>query len=140
MRARRNGAAWVLRLEPGEEVIESLVGWAEENGVGFASVQAIGALRRAALGYFDGTTKSYRRLAVEAHVEVVSLLGNLSRGEDNTPVAHLHAVLGCADGSTLGGHLFEGVVAPTLEVILLPLPEEIRRARDPDTGLALLDL
>jgi len=140
MKARKNGAAWVLRLETGDEVIGSLTAWAEENGIGFASVQAIGALQRAVLGYFDSETRTYRRLPVEEHVEVVSLLGSLSRGEDGAPVAHVHAVLGYADGTTLGGHLFEGVVGPTLEVILFPLPEEIRRKKDPGTGLALLDV
>ena len=140
MKARKNGAAWVLRLETGDEVMGSLVAWAEENGIGFASVQAIGALQRAVLGYFDAGERAYRRIPIEEHVEVVSLLGNLSRGEDGTPVAHVHAVLGYADGTTLGGHLFEGIVGPTLEVVLFPLPEEIRRKKDPGTGLALLDL
>ena len=140
MKTLENGAAWVLRLEPGDEVIGSLLAWAEENGVGFAAVQAIGALRRAVLGYFDSAARTYLRIPVEEHVEVVSLVGNVTRAEDGAPIAHVHAVLGRADGTTLGGHLFEGVVGPTLEVVLLPLPEEIRRKQDPETGLALFDL
>jgi len=140
VKAQKNGTAWILRLEPGDEVIGSLRTWAEAHEVGFAAVQAIGALRRAVLGYFDSATKTYRRLPVEEHVEVVSLLGNLAWGEDGAPVVHFHAVLGYADGTTLGGHLFEAIVGPTLEVVLFPLPEEIRRKKDPATGLALLDL
>ncbi|HID90032.1 MAG TPA: DUF296 domain-containing protein [Anaerolineales bacterium] len=140
MKVRKNGAAWVLRLETGDEVIGSLTTWAEASGIGFASVQAIGALQEAVLGYFDSAEREYRRLPIREHVEVVSLLGSLSRGEDGAPVAHVHAVLGYADGTTLGGHLFEGIVGPTLEVVIFPLPEEIRRKKDPETGLALLDV
>jgi len=140
MKERRNGTAWTLRLEPGEEVIGTLQAWAEAHGVGFATVQAIGALRRAVLGYFDGAAKAYRRIPVEEHVEVVSLLGNIARGEDGGPVVHVHAVLGRVDGTTLGGHLFEAIVGPTLEVVLSPLPEPVHRQHDPATGLVLWDL
>jgi len=48
---------------------------------------------------------------------------------------HLHAVLGNADGSVVGGDLIEAYVRPTLEVILI-----LRKRKDPETGLALIDI
>ncbi|HIE37651.1 MAG TPA: DUF296 domain-containing protein [Anaerolineales bacterium] len=131
---------FLIRLQPGEEVMTALRAWADEHQVGFAMLSAIGALRRATLGYFDPVTKAYRHLPVEEQVEVVSLSGNVSRGEDGSPVIHAHAVLGRSDGSTLGGHLAEGIVSPTLEVVLFVLPGTAQRRRDPATGLALWDL
>jgi predicted DNA-binding protein with PD1-like motif len=40
----------------------------------------------------------------------------------------------------MGGHLVEGVVGPTLEVVVESAPITIRRRHDPDTGLELWDL
>jgi predicted DNA-binding protein with PD1-like motif len=48
--------------------------------------------------------------------------------------------LGRADGSALGGHLFEGRAGATLELFVEELPGEVRRAEDAATGLPLLDL
>lgn len=140
MQTKSLGERFLIRLEAGEEVIASLKGWAEARGIGFAALSAIGALERATIAYFDAGTKAYRHLPVEEHVEVVSLIGNVSRGEDGGPVVHAHAVLGRADGSTLGGHLMEGVVQPTLEVILDVQPGRVQRQRDPASGLALWEL
>jgi Plants and Prokaryotes Conserved (PCC) domain len=56
------------------------------------------------------------------------------------PALHLHAVLGKADGSVVGGHLIEAYVRPTLEVILIQPPSYLRKRKDPETGLALIDI
>jgi len=53
---------------------------------------------------------------------------------------HAHIVVGRADGSARGGHLLEGHVWPTLEVVVEKLPRHLRRRTDPETGLALIDL
>jgi predicted DNA-binding protein with PD1-like motif len=49
-------------------------------------------------------------------------------------------VLGKADGTALGGHFLEGRVWPTLEMIITEMPAHLRRRRDEETGLALIDL
>jgi Plants and Prokaryotes Conserved (PCC) domain len=59
---------------------------------------------------------------------------------DHGPTLHLHAVLGKADGSVVGGHLIEAYVRPTLEVILIQPPSYLRKRKDPETGLALIDV
>ncbi|MGD1993476.1 MAG: DNA-binding protein [Anaerolineae bacterium] len=140
MQIRKIGSAFVMRLEAGDEVIASLQTWAAEEQIGFASVQAIGALRQATLGYFDPGANSYQHISVVEQVEMLSLKGNISREEGGGHKVHVHAVLGRSDGSTLGGHLEEGVVFPTLEVVLTPLPGEVVRRQDPLSGLALWDL
>jgi predicted DNA-binding protein with PD1-like motif len=45
-----------------------------------------------------------------------------------------------ADGSVVGGHLIEAYVRPTLEVILIQSPSYLRKRKDPETGLALIDI
>ena len=43
-----------------------------------------------------------------------------------------------SDASVAGGHLVSAEVRPTLEVIITQSPSYLRKAKDPETGLALL--
>ena len=131
---------YLIRLEAGEEVIESLKRFANEHGVGFAALWAIGAFKRVTLGYFDATANTYHHRAVEEQVEVLNLSGTISRGENDAPVVHAHVTVGRSDCHTLGGHLAEATVNPTLEIAMIVAPATIHRSRDPVTGLMLWDL
>lgn len=140
MRVRQIGERFLIRLEPGEEAMASLRAWAAEQNVGFAVLWAIGAMRRAMLGYFDPQAAVYRQIPVNEQCEVVSMTGNIARGEDGAPIVHVHAILGRADGTTVGGHLIEADIFPMLEVTAMVLPETVRRRSDPTTGLTIWDL
>jgi uncharacterized protein len=128
---------YAVVLDTGDEAVGKLAEFIRKNEVEAASLTAIGAFRRALLGYFDWQTKEYKKIAVEEQVEVLSLLGDVAVAEEG-PTLHVHAVLGKADGSVVGGHLLEGHVRPTLEVILIQPPSYLRKRRDPVTGLALI--
>jgi len=52
-------------------------------------------------------------------VRVLSLIGDLAKGDDGQASLHLHAVLGLQDGSCRGGHFLSGKVRPTLEVTIM---------------------
>jgi uncharacterized protein len=128
---------YAVVLDTGDEAVAELGKFIRDHEVEAASLTAIGAFRRALLGYFDWQTKEYKKIAVEEQVEVLSLLGDVAVAEEG-PTLHVHAVLGKADGSVVGGHLLEGHVRPTLEVILIQPPSYLRKRRDPATGLALI--
>jgi hypothetical protein len=130
---------WAVVLETGDEASACLLDFAGAQRLSAAHLTAIGAFERAVLGYFDWATRDYRRNAVDEQVEVVSLIGDVAL-EGEEPRLHMHAVLGQADGRALGGHLLEGHVRPTLEVIVTETPGQLRRRHDPVSGLALLDL
>jgi hypothetical protein len=49
-------------------------------------------------------------------------------------------VLGLSDGTTRGGHLIEGRVFPTLELVVTENPAELRKVMHPELGVALIDL
>jgi uncharacterized protein len=128
---------YAVVLDTGDEAVAELGKFIRDHEVEAASLTAIGAFRRALLGYFDWESKEYKRIEVEEQVEVLSLLGDVAVAEEG-PTLHVHAVLGKADGSVVGGHLLEGHVRPTLEVILIQPPSYLRKRRDPATGLALI--
>lgn len=128
---------YAVVLDTDDEVLREVGNFVRKQEVEAASITAIGAFRRAVLGYFQWETKQYRQIVVEEQVEVLSLLGDVAVG-DQGPTLHLHAVLGKADGSVVGGHLLEAQVRPTLEVILIQPPSYLRKRKDPETGLALI--
>ncbi len=131
---------FVLVFDTGDEAVSGLTEFAGEGGLEAASFTAIGAFGAATLGYFDMDEKEYRKIPVHEQVEVLSLVGNIARNEDGEPKVHAHAVLGRSDGTTRGGHLLEGRVRPTLEVVLTETPAHLRRETDPETGLPLIDV
>ena len=125
-------------LRRGDQVCESLLNFANEQGLSAASVTGIGAFSRATLGFFDWERKDYDRIQVDEQVEVLSLTGDIALAPDTTPQPHLHVVLGKPDGSAHGGHLLEGEVRPTLELVITETPPGLHRRHDPESGLALI--
>jgi uncharacterized protein len=126
-------------LATGDEVMGCLMQLAVREGVIAAQFTAIGAFSSAVLGYFDWETKEYRRNPVDEQVEVASLIGDIAVGEDGKTSLHIHCVLGRRDGTALAGHLIEGKVRPTLEVVLVESPAHLRKRHDRESGLALID-
>jgi len=126
-------------FDKGDEVLESLLAFAKEHRLSAADFTGLGALSDAVLGYFDWQRKDYKRIRIEEQVEVLNLTGNVALS-DGEPKLHPHIVLGKSDGSAHGGHLLEGHVRPTLEVVVTESPAHLRRKSDPETGLALINL
>jgi uncharacterized protein len=77
-------------------------------------------------------------IPVEEQVEVASLNGDIAVGPDGKPSVHVHAVLGRRDGTAMAGHLQEGHVRPTLEIIITESPTHLCKAKDAESGLALI--
>src|ERR1700739_4194435 len=125
----------VAGLDQGEEAFSALTDWAASEGISAAQVTAVGAFERAVVGWFDRAAKDYRRIPVGEQCEVLSLLGDVAQGQDG-PILHMHAVLGLSDGTTRGGHLLEGTVFPTLEVVVTETPAQLRKVMRPDLGVA----
>jgi predicted DNA-binding protein with PD1-like motif len=129
----------VLVFDKGDEAKAVLSAFARDNRISAAQLTAVGGFSRAVLGYFDRARKDYKKIPVDAQVEVLSLIGDVALKPDASPEVHAHVVLGRADGSTLGGHLLEGEVWPTLEVVLTDAPRHLRKTHDAETGLALIN-
>ena len=135
-----SSVTYVAVLDAGEEAFTALSERAVAQRLSAAQVTAVGAFERATVGWFDRAARDYRRIEVARQCEVLSLIGDiaLGPGDFGKPEAHLHAVLGLEDGTTRGGHLLEGRVYPTLEVVVRETPADLRKTR-PDVGLALID-
>ena len=128
---------FLLVLDDGDDVLGSLIAFAQQSGITGASLQGIGAFSKATVAYWNKETKEYEEIAVDEQVEVLSIAGSLATSGDEIKV-HAHAVLGRRDGSAIGGHLLRATVFPTLEVFITDLGARLVREKDPATGLMLL--
>lgn len=135
--AAEHERTFAIALDQEEEVVERLEAFAVHHELGAGRITGIGAFSSAVLGFFDRSRKIYERIAVDEQSEVLSLLGDVAH-HLGKPVIHVHAVLGLADGTTRGGHLLEGRVWPTCEILLTEWPAHLRKELDPDVGLPLL--
>ncbi len=130
---------YALVSDKGDEAMAGLKEFAETMKLGAAQITAIGAFRDVTLGYFDWEKKAYQKIPVNEQVEVLSMIGDVAQ-QDGKPKVHVHVVVGRSDGSTRGGHLMEGHVRPTLEVILTESPKHLKKEHDEESGLALIRL
>jgi len=130
---------FVVVFDKGEEVVEGLSAFASRESLRASQVTAIGALSDVTLGYFDRESRQYQKIPLPEQVEVLSLLGVVTL-DGEKPKVHSHIVVGRRDGRAHGGHLLEGHVWPTLEVIIEESPRHLQRRHDAASGLALIDL
>jgi uncharacterized protein len=130
---------FIVVLESGDEVIDTLTTFAKSQGLSASHFTGIGAFRDVTLGFFDWQRKDYRHIEMAEQVEVLSLLGDIAI-TDGEPRLHAHVVVGRSDGTAHGGHLLAGHVRPTLEIVLIESPALLRRSYDHESGLALINL
>jgi len=145
MKAKQIGAAHGVRtfaviFDTGDEVKAGLLAFVQEQRLAGSQITALGAFSDVVLGYFDWQKKDYKRIPVQEQVEVLALVGDVALKENGEPEVHAHVVVGRSDGTTLGGHLLEAHVRPTLEVMVVESPQHLQRRHDPESGLALIRL
>lgn len=130
---------FAIVLGSGDEVMSCLQQFADGEQLNAAQFTAIGAFSGAVLGYFDWGRKEYLPNSVREQVEVASFTGDVALAPNGKRALHIHCVLGRRDGSALAGHLIEGHVRPTLEIVLTESPAHLRKRHDPESGLALIE-
>ena len=129
---------FVLICETGDEAMKALTSFASEQRLAGSHFTAIGAFSKAVVAYFDWPSKQYRHVSIDEQVEVLSLVGDVTV-ENGKAKVHAHVVVGKANATAHGGHLIEGMVRPTLEVVITEAPRHLQRRFDPGSGIALID-
>lgn len=130
---------FVLVFDKNDDVVPLLLRFADDNHLSGARLSGIGGFHRVRVGYFDRNTRNYEPIDINEQVELLSLLGNVSL-KDGKPALHVHVVVGKRDGSAHGGHLLEGRVWPTMEIMVVETSADLQRTMDDATGLPLLNL
>lgn len=139
MKFSKHNTGYTIRLERGEQIIQTLLEFCNKESVNSAYFNGIGAVGNAQLGFYHLERKEYSWQKFESPMEVVSLTGNISM-VDNQPFLHIHTVLSDEKFQTIGGHLKEATVGATLELFLQITSTPLSRIFDDATGLKLLKL
>ncbi|HUX98251.1 MAG TPA: PPC domain-containing DNA-binding protein [Candidatus Deferrimicrobium sp.] len=131
---------FIIKLEPKDDILESLTLAAKENSIKNGFFTAIGAIDHAKIGYYQLDQKTYKPITLDGDFEVVSCIGNITL-KDNSPLIHAHLVIADKDGHAFGGHLLSGcLVSVTCEIFLLEAKSQIIRKLDDKFQLSLISL
>lgn len=139
MEYKRFENKYVIRLEKGEDVVESVRTVCKENNIKLGTVSGIGAVNKAVIGLFETGTKEYHSRELSGDMEITCLTGNVSE-MDGEVYLHLHVTLADSSYRAFGGHLSSAVISATGEVVIDVIPGKAGRKFDDKIGLNLLDL
>ena len=129
---------YTVIFSKGDEALSGLTDFAIQNKIQDAHFTAIGAVSSATLAWLDLPKKVYHRIPVTEQSEVVSLIGDVATF-NGKPIVHMHAVLAKSNGNTIGGHVFELNVNPTLEVFVTADTTPLKKKPDNVSGMKLID-
>ncbi|MHC5053897.1 MAG: PPC domain-containing DNA-binding protein [Planctomycetota bacterium] len=128
------------RLGHGKDLLEELTAVATAEGVTLGRVEALGALKRARLGFYSQEEREYEFFEIDEQLELTNLVGNVSL-KDGKPMVHAHVTLSDRKGAAFGGHLAPGTIVFACEFVMQVLEgPELTRSRDDATGLPLWEM
>ena len=127
------GPTYIVRLDAGEKIIETLKALCERDAIGGGFFQGLGAVGEAEIGRFDPAVKDYAWIKLAGPREIVSLYGNITK-VDGRPFIHAHVALADDTFAVKGGHLKEAVVSVTCEITLTRFRDDIGRTKDEAIG------
>jgi predicted DNA-binding protein with PD1-like motif len=137
MQVAKRGITAVLRLDHGEDVLESILKGAEDDGSTKIITAGLGMISDFELGYFDNG-KYITRSFAEAH-ELLSMQGSVASEGD--PRLHIHVAVADKSHAAFGGHLLRGKAWMSNEICLLSVDGlGSSRQMDPVKKVGILQL
>ncbi len=133
------GDTIVVRIDRGEEIVQSVKTICNKENVRLAGITAIGAVDHVVVGLYRVGEKKYYSNTLDGEREMTSLIGNVTT-KDGEVYLHLHANFADSDGHVVGGHLNEAVVSATCELFIHTVKGSVERRADEITGLNLFEL
>lgn len=119
-----------VRLDPGENVLESLETLRDEYQIDHGFLMGIGAVDKVVLGHYNADEQAYNEEEFTGQFEVTSFLGNI--GPDKI---HAHIQLATDSFESLGGHCSGATVSGTFEIIVALGETSLSHSLDEQTGL-----
>lgn len=129
----------IIRIDKGEEIVQSLSLLCKNLSIKAATIQGIGATNNAKIGSYNTKTKQYHSTEFVGEYEITSLTGNITT-MNNEPYLHLHITIGDENHHVFGGHLNSAVISATFEAVIDLISEPIQREFDSTIGLNVLKI
>lgn len=138
VKSSRDEKVYAVIFHAGDEALSGLTDFANRYHIADAHFTGIGAVGSATLGWLNLAQKQYHAIPVTQQCEVLSMIGDIATF-NGKPVVHTHVVLGHHDGTTVGGHVWELHVNPTLEVFVTANSTPLKKKPDDASGMKLID-
>ena len=128
---------FIGKLSYGSDLLEEITDICRKENIQLGRVEALGAVQRARLGFYNQQTHEYQFFVLDQPLEITKLVGNVSLKNGN-PFVHAHITLADKAGNAYGGHLAPGTVVFAGEFMLETFDGPIlERDLDETTGLYL---
>ena len=119
------------------DLLEELTNICVNKNITLGKIEAIGAVQKACVGFYNQTNREYQFLNFDKPSEILNLTGNISI-KDGKPFVHAHVLLADEKGNAYGGHLAPGTIIFACECIIYAFSgTELKRSFDDETGLPL---
>lgn len=124
---------YLMRLDPGDELIASLRVFASEEEVGSGYITGLGSTASAIMSWLDPESGEYVRRKFDEPMEVGNLTGTITvAADDGRPFVHVHAVLAPQELLAYSGHVHEARTGAVMEIFLTTFEQKIERHSVPD--------
>jgi predicted DNA-binding protein with PD1-like motif len=131
------GKGLMGKLDHGADLLEALTGICVENDISLGRVEALGAVQKARIGFYDQAKREYEFATLDQPLEILCLVGNVSI-KDGRPIIHAHITLSDHAGAAFGGHLASGTIVFACEYVIQEIAgKTLERGFDEETGLPL---
>ncbi|WKV10053.1 DNA-binding protein [Thermoanaerobacterium sp. CMT5567-10] len=128
------------RFKYDNDLLQEITNFIINENIRSGEIRIIGAIKKARFGYFNQSTKEYKFIEKNEHMEILSAIGNISL-KNGKPFPHVHITLADKDGNVFGGHLMEGTKIFAAEFVIVDYGENnLERVDDEFTGLQLWNL
>lgn len=139
MRYQKIDSIYIVRLDPGDELVQCLMDLAEKENITFADITGLGAANQITLGIFDTNKKQYYSRDYKGCYEIGNVAGTLSRMHGK-PYVHLHMTIGNpATEECHSGHLNKAIISATAELTVRTVSAKVERRFDEAVGLNIYD-
>ena len=129
--------AYMGKLQHGADLLEEITQTCNRESIRLGRIQAIGAVQRARLAYYNQKSREYRFFTIDQPMEILNLSGNISL-KDGEPMVHAHITLADDAGNAYGGHVAPGTVIFACEIVIESFEgPAFEREFDEETGLPL---
>ena len=127
MEYKQMGNHYVMRVDPGEEILEKIGILCKKENIRVGSAVGLGASNRAVVGLFDTVNKVYKKKELTGPMEITSLVGNIST-KDGETYLHFHVNLCDEEMRIQGGHMNACYVSATAEITVTKSEGTVERS------------
>lgn len=139
MESKKLGSKIYLRVDKGEDVLESIIETCKEYDVKSATFSGLGACQRVVIGTYIPEKDDFQLHTKETILEMINLTGNITYDLNNQKRQfHAHGIFSYLDNGQIqyfGGDLKKAEIMYTGEITIEPVDGIITKKYDPNVKI-----